>query len=318
MDPVAIVLVIFVLGFVVWMLTRSRRRQAKSLEQAASTAPGAGLSIGQDLFTSDTEHHAPVAEFHVHEDEAIVTFDVPLSDEDDEVFNELLVSEAVEVVREKKHTLPIDGVTTIVVYAGRGERREVGRTQLHAAGELPASSTGPSGLSFAQIAHDPFAAPFEERSDHSVVYDTKSDVPDDELGPLVKELKLPIGLQRGLRALGVDPDDMTAEALILNLFRMFGYSVTEQASPGSYLIIKDGLATYVLTEPHVKGSHPELSEAVCNKFIMEATSSGAARGLLITGKYSPFMIHEIEARQPTLRFITRERVQGFIDRMALG
>lgn len=318
MDPFATVLVVFALGFVVWLLARSRKRQAKALEESAKTAPAAGLSVSRDLFSADVEHHAPVADFHVQDHQAIVTFDVPLPEEDDAVFNDLLVGEAVEVVREKRHTLPIDDVTTIVVFAGRGERKEVGRTQLHSAGELPATPTTVSGLSFAHIAHDPFAAPFDEGTDHAVTYETKSDVPADELGPLVDELKLPIGLQRGLRALGVDPQTMSAEALILNLFRMFGYSVTEQASPGSYLILKDGVSTYVLTEPHEKGSHPELSEGTCNRFVMESSSSGADRGLLITGKYSPFMIHEIESRQPSLRFITRERVQGFIDRMALG
>jgi hypothetical protein len=30
------------------------------------------------------------------------------------------------------------------------------------------------------------------------------------------------------------------------------------------------------------------------------------------------MIHEIEANQPKIRFVTRERIQRFIDSMALG
>jgi len=317
MDGFAIFLVIVVLGFVVWNLTRSRRRQARLMEESPTTAAGAGLSTGHDLYEPEASHHAPVADFHVRGEEAIVVFDVPLSEEEDPVLNELLVDEAIEVVREKRHTLPIDGVTVVVAQAGRGEAREIGRTELPAIGELPPPMEN-MGLSLINIAHDPFAAPFEEETNHSVVYETKTDVPSDELGPIIEELKLPAGLERGLRAIGVDPESVSAPDLVLALLRMFGYGVTEQAMPGTYMVIKDGLSTYILTEPHRSGEHPELGEPTCKRFIAEFGSSGADRGLLVTAKYSPFMIHDIEARQPNLRFITRERIQGFIDWMALG
>jgi hypothetical protein len=317
MDGFAIFLVIVVLGFVVWNLTRSRRKQARLMEESSTTAAGAGLSTGHDLYEPEASHHAPVADFHVRGEEAIVVFDVPLSEEDDPVLNELLVDEAIEVVREKRHTLPIDGVTVVVARAGRGETREIGRTELPAIGELPPPMEN-MGLTLINIAHDPFAAPFEEETDHSVVYETKTDVPSDELGPIIEELKLPAGLERGLRAIGVDPESVSAPDLVLALLRMFGYGVTEQAMPGTYMVIKDGLSTYILTEPHRPGEHPELGEPTCKRFIAEFGSSGADRGLLVTAKYSPFMIHDIEARQPNLRFITRERIQGFIDWMALG
>jgi hypothetical protein len=317
MDPFAIVLVVVALGFVIFFLIRSRRKQAKLMEEAPHTAAAAGLATTGDVFDSDTRHHAPVADFHVQGEEAIVTFDVPLADQEDAVLNELLVDEAIEVVREKRHTLPIDDVTVVVARAGRDEVREVGRSRLPAAGELP-PPIGDMGLSFAQIAHDPFAAPFEEHSDHGVLYETKLDVPADELGPIIDELKLPEGLQRGLRAVGVDPDNVDAPDLILALLRMFGYSVTEQAEPSSYMAIKDGLSTYILGVPHVRGDHPELDESVITRFLGSFGSSGADRGLLITGKYGPFRVNEIETRQPNVRFITRERVQGFIERMALG
>jgi hypothetical protein len=317
MDPFAIVLVVAALGFVVYYLIRSRRKQAKLMEEAPHTAAAAGLATSGDLFDSETKHHAPVADFHVQGEEAIVTFDVPLADEDDPVLNDLLVDEAIEVVRAKRHSLPIDDVTVVVVRAGRGTVREIGRTRLPAAGELP-PPVAEMGLSLAHIAHDPFAAPFEEHSDHGVLYETKLDVPADELGPIIDELKLPDGLQRGLRAVGVDPDSVDAPDLILALLRMFGYSVTEQAEPSSYMAIKDGLSTYILGVPHVKGGHPELDDSVITRFLGAFGSSGADRGLLISGKYGPFRVNEIETRQPNVRFITRERVQAFIERMALG
>jgi hypothetical protein len=132
------------------------------------------------------------------------------------------------------------------------------------------------------------------------------------------DLTLPAGLERGLRAAGVDPEGIDAPDLILGLLRMFGYGVTEHTTPNTYMVLKGGISTYILTEPHVRGSHPELDERVIKRFLSEYGSSGAERGLLLTGKYSPFMIHEIETRQPNVRFVTRERLQAFIERMALG
>ena len=317
MDGFAVFLVVVVLGFVVWNLIRSRKRQSKRMEEAAGTAVGSDLSIARDLFDSETKHLAPVSDFHVHDIEARVTFDVPLAEEDDEVFNELLVDQAVEVVREKNRELPIDMVEVIVVFAGKDPVREVGRHQLPSAGVLPPPSPA-AALSFANIAHDPFAAPFESDVDHAVHYDTKADTPSDELGPIVDELKIPNGLDRGLRANGVDPDTLDGPELVLALLRLFGYGVTEQTYPGSYMAIKDGLSTYILTEVYEAAQHPELEEDVIRRFLADFSSSGAERGILITDKYSPFMIHEIEANQPKVRFITRERFQAFVDSMALG
>ena len=317
MDGFALFLIIVVLGFVVWNLIRSRKRQAQRMEEAPGTAAGSEPSTVRDLFGAEAKHLAPVSDFHVHDVEARVTFDVPLPDEDDEVLNELLVDQAVEVVREKNRELPIDMVEVIVVFAGKDPVREVGRHQLPSAGELPPPSPT-AALSFANIAHDPFAAPFDADVDHSIHYDTKADVPEDELGPLIDELKIPSGLDRGLRANGLDPAALDGPELVLALLRLFGYGVSEQAYPGSYMAIKDGLSTYILTEAYKPGQHPELEEEVIRRFLADFSSSGAERGILITDKYSPFMIHEIESNQPKVRFITRERVQVFVDSMALG
>lgn len=310
-----IFLVIVVLGGVVFMLIRNRRKQAQLMTDGPKVAAGTELSTVRDLFDPEVGHHAPVADFHVHGNEARVTFDVPLGDEDP-ILNDLLVDEAIEVVRQKKHTLPIDDVEHVVVFAGT-PAREVGRTSLPSPGELP--PPGPTaGLSFTQIARDPFASPFDEEVDHSIHYQTKSDTPPDELPPLYEELKIPLGLQRGLRTNGVDPEKVDGPDLVLALLKLFGYKVSEQAYEGSYMALKDGLATYLVTDSYKEGDYPELDEAVIRRFLADFGSSGADRGILITDKYSPFIIHEIEGRQPKIRFITRERVQGFIDSMALG
>jgi hypothetical protein len=317
MEVFPIVLTIAVLVFVVWYLMRARARQAKRIEEAATTAVGAGLATVPDLFDASRGQHAPVGEFHVIGEEIRVTFDVPLPADPDPVLEDLLVDEAVEVVREKRHTLPMEGTTVIVVYAGRGETREVGRAKLPSPGVLPAQISA-AGLSLTHVAHDPFAAPFDREVDHATLYEVRSEVPGDDLGPLSADLRIPKGLDRGMRALGVNPDLASGSDLILTLLKMFGYRVTEQAFPGSYLALKDGTSTYVLADPYEKGDAPEVSEAVIRRFLADFNSSGADRGMLLSEKYAPFSIHDIESRQPRVRFITRERVQQFIDSMALG
>ena len=107
---------------VVAMYLRNRREQLK--KELGYTEPKT-----VEVPEIDVEHPRPqVAEFHVRGDEATVTFDVPLPNGDvDGVLKELLLHEAIEVVREKRHTLPIDMVTKVVALAGRiGDPRRVG------------------------------------------------------------------------------------------------------------------------------------------------------------------------------------------------
>lgn len=317
MEIILLVVAVAIVGYVVYNMFRKRKRRMEEAERGRSAA-AAGLSVSRDLFDAETGHHAPVESFHVVGEEARVTFDVPLDADEDEVLNELLMGEAVEVVRQKRHALPIDDVRHIVVFAGRDEVREVGRTKLPAPGELPPPALD-TGLSFTHVARDPFAAPFDDtRTDHGIAYETRTDTPADELPPLREDLKIPKGLDRGLRALGTDPERLDGPDFVIALLRMFGYSVTEQALEGSYMAVKDGVSTYIATDSYQKGEYPELDEGIIRKFLADFGSSAADRGMLISDKYAPFLIHEIEANQPKVRFITRERVQRFIDSMALG
>ncbi len=258
---------------------------------------------------------APVRDFHVHGNEARVSFDVPLPDVEDQVLNELLVDEAVEVVREKRHTLPISDVTEIVVFAGRDEVREIGRTVLPSPGQLPPPMES-EVFNLTHIARDPFASQFEV--DHTVSYDTAVSVPSDELGPLRDELRVPLGLDRGLRARGVDPDIVSGPEFVLGLLELFGYKVAAQGEPNVYMATKASINTFIRTENYRPGEHPELSEQTVRKFVAEFATSGADRGMLISDKYGPFVTHDIEDKDRRIRFITRERSQAFIDSMALG
>lgn len=298
-------------GIVFYLLSQARRRREAVLGEEAPAAASAGI----DPFGAELGRRARVAEFHVRGSEAEVTFDVPLPEGGDQVLIDLLMDESVEVVREKRHVLPIDDITEIVVYAGRGERTMIGRTKLPSPGELPPPAPE---LDFTQIARDPFAQRFESSIDHSVSYETKADVPADELAPVRSELRIPAGLERGLRATGVDPEELESTEFILSLLRMFGYSVTELPQPNSYVAAKEGRTNFIRTDPYEPGEHPEISDSTIRRFLADYGASGAERGMLISDKYAPFAVYEIEGRQPKVRFISRERLQDFVDSMALG
>src|SRR5690606_41756200 len=126
------------------------------------TPLAAGLSTRAAVFSPPTGSRAPVSAFPVRGGAIHVPFDVPLPEARDEALEELLLAEAVEVVREKRHTLPLGDLEEIVVHAGRGDRvREVGRVTLPAKGELPPPAPV-AGIDLRHVAHDPFAAPFDE------------------------------------------------------------------------------------------------------------------------------------------------------------
>ena len=311
------ILVAAVVLFLLYSMFRNRSKRMAEAAQNSDSAPATGLSVSKDLFEAELGHRPPLESFHIVGNEARVTFDVPLDDEEDTVLNDLLVGEGVEVVRQKRHELPIGDIEEIVVFAGRGESREVGRTRLASPGELPPPALE-EGMSISAVAHDPFAAPFDEDQERAPVVDSNFDPSSDELGPIRDELNFPRGLERGLRATGTDPDSLNGPELVVSLLKMFGYRVTEQSHEGTYLATKDGVSTYIATEAHTDSAHPELSEGAIQRFVAAFGSSNADRGMMITDMYGPFKIYEIERNQPKVRFITRERLQRFIDSMALG
>jgi len=283
-------------------------------KRTAEHLGGIAASDEKDGGSRSTDQRAPVTEFHVVGSEARVTFDVPLDDEDDEVLNEILLDEAMEVLRDKKHTLPIADVHEVVVFAGRGAAREVARAKLPSPGVLPPPPPV-SLLHLGNVAPDPFKADADVQP--AATYETKSQVPADELPPIGKELKIPKGLQRGLRAAGVDIDRASGPEIILGLLKLFGYQIEASPEPGVFNAIKDGETTLVVVEGYSPGDHPEVDDGRVRAFAGRFAMSGARRGVFVSEKYAPFMIYDIERNEPRLRFITRERLQEFIDSMAI-
>jgi len=258
-----------------------------------------------------------VVEMHVIGEEARVTFDVPIA-EDDEILNELLTHEAIEVVREKRHSLPIDQVTTVVALAGRGDvPREVGRSRLDAPGQLPPRLDIPSVLHLAHIGFDPIDQQFTSALPEHVpaVASTSSD---DVLEPVGTELRLPRAIDLGLRTQGIDPLAMSAGQLVTGTLSLFGYKIAPGARYGTFIAEKAGVRTYIREDQYQKGGYPEVEDLTVREFMVEFMSSQADRGLLVSDKYGPFEIYEKEKREPRVRFVTRERLQRFVDSLALG
>ena len=192
--------------------------------------------------------------------------------------------------------------------------REIGRTRLPVARSAPYRDPARHAQS-THIARDPFASQFED--DLITHVETQVQVPKDDLGPIGQELRIPLGLERGLRTRGVDPTTASGPRVDPGSPRDVRI---RGRTPGRWdlLAIKDNLKTFIRAEPHIPGSYPEIDEQLVRKFIVEFGTAGAARGLFITDKLGPFMIHDVEATNPRIRFVTRERIQRFIDSMALG
>ncbi|NNJ46647.1 MAG: hypothetical protein HKP18_02335 [Acidimicrobiia bacterium] len=75
--------------------------------------------------------------------------------------------------------------------------------------------------------------------------------------------------------------------------------------------------TYLFIDPLAETDYPELSEKMINRFMVGFEQSGHNRGLLVSDKFGPFLVYEKERREPRVHFITRERLQQFVDSLAL-
>ena len=259
----------------------------------------------------------PVAEFHVKGDAANVYFDVPLPEGDDAVLEKLLLHEAMEVVREKRHTLPIDQVARVVAYGKAGaDYVVVGEVGLETPGTLPPPAPPPTV--FKSAGPDPLAA-FGGTPGGSAPGLAVS-APEEGIGPAGAELELPAQIESGLRLQGVDPASAPAGELVLGLLRLSGFTVsppTQEEGYATFVASNPTGRTYLFIDPLAETDYPELSEKMINRFMVGFEQSGHNRGLLVSDKFGPFLVYEKERREPRVHFITRERLQQFVDSLAL-
>ncbi len=256
----------------------------------------------------------PLAGFHVKGNRALVSFDVPLPSGGDAVLADLLTHEAIEVVREKRHTLPIDGVREVVALARRdGSFVEVGTHVLDRPGVLPEPRTPDLLPRFATVPFDPVAALPTSGLEHAPGLAEPSR--DADIGPAGTDLHLTARLESALRSQGVDPSSASSGEVVLAVLSLTGNTL-QQRPDGSYLAAGPSGSIFVQVIDHEAGGYPEIDEAHIDGFLISFAASGASRGLCVSDKYCPFLVYEKERRQPRVRFVTRERLQGFVD--ALG
>ncbi len=300
MEYIGYALVAAGVAAIAYGLLASRRRPDVSV---APSTPSV-----EDTADIDVRLRPKVSEFHVVGDEARVTFDVPLPPGGaDPVLTGLLKYEAIEVLRAKARTLPIDQVVSVMVLAGS---TPIGTVALPSAGVLPPEMEPPVSLNL-DAADDPLSHTLGGHVDPSAAGTPGADV----LGPIGSEIRVPSALDAALRAAGVSVETADAPELVRGLITLHRYQV-EEKDDRTYLARKGGTTTFVRDIAHGPGDHPELDEADIRRFVADFVQSGADRGLLVTAKYAPYAIYEREKAEPRIQFISRERLQGFVDRMA--
>jgi hypothetical protein len=260
----------------------------------------------------------PEHDFHVVSNRIRIVFNVPLPDEGaDEVLRDLLLHHGSELIRERKASgQPLDGIETAVILAKRGDAEvEVGTLDLRQPIE-PVEIEGPRLVPIgASPAEDPLRR--LESPDIRRVLSAAEAAAGDELTPIGDDLQLTAGVSAGLRALGIDPDEMKASQLAIGLLEIAGYTLVAR-NETCYIATGGGQSTLVFLVDHVPGSYPELGRHEMAEFLVEFASAHTDRGLLVTDKYGPYDMYEKERANPRCHFITRERMQAFVDSIALG
>lgn len=305
-----IVITLAIVGAAVFALRSSSQSATQRTESRASQGPRRPMP--------------PVDSFHVRGETASVVFSVPLGDGPaGDHLTELLAANAVEFVREKvEDGLPLEGVHSIAVSAKRGDADELLTTvELPDVGELPDEAPI---LGRDPGSHDPIAAVAAVVADASVAAPSGRS---DTLDPVAEIVELSSPTEAHLRVQGVDPGSMSLEDLAVGFLRAGGYTVEPARSGFSmssvpadrrYSFSRAGDSGVLVVVPHTVGEYPELDEKILAEFSIAVASANPKRAILVTDKFSPYAMYERERRDPRLVFVTRERLQSFVDSFDLG
>lgn len=313
MSPAATVIVAVIVGLILvgiaWAIVSLVRSTAAEPFRASGPAP-----IAQDLL------RPTLVDFHVHDDTARVYYGVPLPDgEISYHLRDVLCHDASLVLHEKRsHGLPIDQVTRAEVFGQRGgEAVEVAVLELESPGVIP-EIVAPDLVPHASLTgYDPLASLGDRELE--IQPGVAERVPSEGLPSFTNEIVYAKSVEARLRAAGIDPYNVTLATLSPALLQIGGYQVSAGPDgPGdTYLAQKAGAVALVVIHEHQPGDHPELSESAVNAFVIAVAQSNPQRALLITDMFSPYLIYEKERSDPRCRFITRERLQPFVDSFAL-
>jgi hypothetical protein len=267
---------------------------------------------------SDSMVRRPEHEFHVVANRIRIVFEVPVPEDGvDEVLRDLLLHHALELIRDRKRRgQPLEEIPSADVSAKRaGTVVPVGSLDLDQPDEL---------LDIPMPMLVPIGAPHHEDPLRKLGdLDARKAIPMaeasrlDELAPIGTDLRLTAGLAAGLRTYGIDPELMTASELGVGLLELAGFTVTKH-SDDVYIASGAGLSTYVRFVNHEPASYPELESHEITEFLVNFAAAHTDRGVLITDKYGPYEIYSKERANPHCHFITRERMQAFVDSIALS
>lgn len=139
----------------------------------------------------------------------------------------------------------------------------------------------------------------------------------DDLPALSDELKIPAKVVEAVAGAGGSVAGMSLEQLIAGMLSQSGYDVS-LSGDGTGTARRAGAATFLQFVEHEAGGYPELGEAAVDSFVRKFIASGAQRGMLFTPKFGPYAIYERERRNDKVKFMTRERLQAFVDSVAMG
>jgi hypothetical protein len=313
LSPTVTVIVAIIVGLVligiVWAIVSAVR----------STTSTSFLSSRPTLEAQDLLR-PKLVDFHVKDTTARIYYGVPLPDGDvDGHLKDLLCRDAPLVLHEKRaHGLPIEQVVRAEVFGQRGGKPiEVAVLELEEPGEIPELVVPDLVPHAAVTGYDPLAHLGEQEFEIQPGVASKESTVG--LPPFSDDISFAKSVEAELRAVGVDPYNTPLSDLSLALLRIGGYQVSPApaGTANMHIAQKAGSTSLVVVHEHQAGDHPELSEQAVNGFVIAVAQNNPQRALLITDMFSPYIVYEKERSDPRCRFITRERLQPFVDSFAL-
>lgn len=301
MPPVVIVIIVILVLGAIGLYLRS-----KGGGVASRTVAGAIATKGEQL---------PHVDFKVEGTTAHVYFDtqIPAGGADD-VLAALMGREAMRVYQDKSDHLPVGGIKHVTAHGKQGgETIAVTTVDVKSPAEMGSMDAMPDDVIRADELDDPLGAIAAMEFGRSTGYRGGTD----ELPPLSKELTIPAKVIEAVAGPGGSVAGMSLQDFITGLLRASGYDVS-LTGDGTGTARKGGTSTFVQFVDHREGSHPELDESSVDAFVMKFMSSGADRGMLFTPKFGPYAIYEKERRNQKVKYMTRERLQAFVDSVAMG
>ena len=320
MSPAVTAIVVVVVGVVLVAIIWA----AVSALKGASPESGGGSGPAP---VARDQLRPIVTDFHVRDTTAMIHYDVPLPEgEIDDHLRNLLCHDASLVLHEKTdHGLPIAQVTRATVFARRGDEAvQIGTREFEEPGLIPEIAAPELTPHASASGYDPLAHLGEQ--EFEIQPGVVAQAPSAGLPPFLDEITIAKSVEIQLRSAGIDPTNVSLQDLSASLLALAGYEIivgrAGVSTMGSgvaevYTARKAGSEALVVVVPHGTDEHPELSEKVVNSFVIQVAQANPQRALLITDKFSPYIVYEKERSDPRCRFITRERLQAFVDSFAV-